>query len=81
MAYEKILISFGEKIDDTYLLLQNEAWEDYNSYYSVAEFIDRYFGIEDSFSVICGSMREATCNVSVSEVEYELKIELPEESV
>lgn len=32
---EKILLSFGEKSGDTYYILNNEEWEEYNSYYNI----------------------------------------------
>jgi hypothetical protein len=64
----KILGSFGEIIGDTYIILNNEHWEEYNSYYNVSSFIDMYFGCKDSFDVICYSMKEAVCNMNKHEV-------------
>jgi hypothetical protein len=75
---EKVLLAFGEKIDDQYLLLNNEYWEEFNSYYGLSNFIDSYFGIEDSFDVFLEEMTDATANCGVHEVADELGVELPE---
>lgn len=73
---EKILLAFGEKTGDIYYLLNNEKWEDYNSYYNVATFIDKYFGIEDSFDIICDLTKDAICNQGIYEVAECLGIQL-----
>lgn len=44
---DKILQEFGTKIDNDYIILNNEFWEDYNCFYNVMEFIERYYGFED----------------------------------
>ncbi|MED3832970.1 hypothetical protein [Peribacillus frigoritolerans] len=76
---EKILLQFGEKIGDQYVLLNNEYWEDNNSYYGVATFIDRYYGVEDSFDIFLRQMKEANANWNVYEAADELGVELPDE--
>jgi hypothetical protein len=76
---EKILLQFGEKIGDQYVLLNNEYWEDNNSYYGVSRFIDRYFGVEDSFDIFLRHMTEVNANWNVYEAAEELGVELPED--
>jgi|LGOV01.1.fsa_nt_gb hypothetical protein len=51
MTLEKILLTFGERCNNTYYLLNNEAWEEYNSYVNCSMFIDTYFHVKDSFHV------------------------------
>ena len=75
---EKALGEFGEKAGDQYFILNNEYYEEFNAYYSLGGFIDRYFGVEDSFSVICGLTKEANCNVNEDDVAEILGVELPE---
>lgn len=50
---ERILLEFGEKINDQYILLNNEFWEDYNCYYNVSIVIDNVFKCKDSFDIFC----------------------------
>lgn len=75
---EKILLSFGDKIDNTYILLNNEYDEESNSYYGVSEFIDKYFKA-DSFDVFLRNMTEGTANVNAYDVADNLGVELPDD--
>lgn len=75
---EKILLQFGERIDDNYLLLNNEYWDEFNSYYGIAELIDRYYGIKNSFDVFLYNMKEANANWNVYDASRELGIDLPD---
>ena len=43
---EKILLAFGEKCGNRYYLLNNEVWEEYNSFRNVIEVIEAHFNIE-----------------------------------
>jgi hypothetical protein len=74
---EKILFKFGKKINDSYLLFLNENAGEYNSYYNVSGFIDRYYGIEDSHDVFFEHMESLQMNHSIVDVEEEFDIELP----
>lgn len=72
---EKILLKFGEKIGTCYILLNNEYYEDYNSFYSCSSLIDNYFKVEDSFDIFLGLRKEVNCNQNTYEVAEELGIE------
>ena len=43
---ENILLAFGEKCGGKYYLLNNEIWEEYNSFNGVIEVIADYFNVE-----------------------------------
>ena len=70
-----ILALFGEISGDNYYIMNNEFYEDYNSYYQVGRFIDAYYNINeetqgDSFDIICWETKEAKCNISARNVEF-----------
>lgn len=44
---DKILQEFGTKIDNDYVLLNNEFWEESNCFYNIMEFIEKYYKFED----------------------------------
>lgn len=44
---DKILQEFGTKINNDYIILNNEYYEDGNCFYRVMEFIERYYKFED----------------------------------
>jgi len=72
---ERILKGFGEKCGDYYFLLNNEYYDEYNSYYEVANLINEYFGVEDSFNVFLKLGDRANCNKHRYTVAEELGIE------
>lgn len=56
---EKILLSFGNKIADRYILLNQELWDDYSCYYNVASILNKVFKVEDVFGdIFCSFNRE-----------------------
>lgn len=71
---EKILKGFGEVIGDTYLLLDNEFYEEYNSYYELERLLESYFRV-DCFDIIMKECREVNANQSASDVAELLGIE------
>ena len=73
---EMILSECGEIIHDTYLILNNEYYEDGNPYYSVAVLIDLAFSVEDSFDVTLKNRKCAKDYVNVDDVAKKLNIEL-----
>lgn len=48
---EKILLQFGELIEDTYVIMHNEYWIDGTCTYNCFELIDKVFKIDGSYSV------------------------------
>ena len=46
---KEILLDFGEVLEDKYILLNNELYEDGNCYYNLPEIIDAFFEMRDSF--------------------------------
>jgi hypothetical protein len=75
---DKILLQFGFKSQDNYFLLNNEYWHEYNSYYNISEFIDRHYGVSNSFDAFLNNMRDANANWDVYEAANQLGVELPE---
>ena len=67
----EILSQFGEVDGDNYYILNNEFYEDYNSYYELSAFLDEFYGIVDSFECIMHGTDEAVCNMNCEEVEVE----------
>ncbi|MGG3045719.1 hypothetical protein ABEO76_21570 [Bacillus anthracis] len=73
---EKIITTFGEVVGDTFIILNNEKQEEYNSYYNLSRFLDRYYHIEGSFDVMLELEKEMVTNVSIYEAEENLDVEL-----
>lgn len=46
---EKILLVGGNKIDNRYVILSNDFFEDFDPYMNIPSAIDRYFDVEDTF--------------------------------
>jgi D-hexose-6-phosphate mutarotase len=76
---ENILLKFGKKIDDRYLLLHNESSEEYNSYYNISKFIDRYYNVENSHNVLFEHLETLEMNHSIEDAEETLFFEFSEE--
>ncbi|EOO11359.1 hypothetical protein [Bacillus cereus] len=76
---EKIITTFGEVVGDTFIILNNEKQEEYNSYYNLSRFLDRYYHIEGSFDVMLELEKEMVTNVSIYEAEENLDVELDDE--
>lgn len=74
---EQILLSFGEKVGDFYILLNNEFYGEYNSYYNLTRLIDNVFNCENSFDIISYNKEadciEMVCNRDIYSVADELK--------
>lgn len=49
---ERILLAFGERCGNRYYLLNNEVWDEYNSFFGVIEVMDEYFGVDTSGVII-----------------------------
>ena len=49
---EKILLGFGEKCGNRYYLLNNEVWEEYNSYYNIIQVIEEYFDVDGVHDIL-----------------------------
>lgn len=78
---KKIMLEFGEKIGDQFILLNNEYYEDYNSYYSMFHLIDSYFEIEEyvdieSFDVFLEMREEMVSNMNQYEVAEGLELDI-----
>lgn len=48
---EEILLYCGEKENNSYYLLNNEAWDEYNCFYAASSVIDQVFDVKDSFDI------------------------------
>lgn len=74
---EQMLLAFGEKCNNSYYLLNNEQWEDFNSYYLLSELIDEYFKIEDSFDIFMDSGERLDMSKEKAEVMEEIGLNDP----
>lgn len=79
ISIEQILLFFGEKIGDQYILLCNEFWEESNSYYSLFSVLEKVLGIEKAHKIFLHSSTEVTANMGTSDFEEKFNIELPDE--
>lgn len=78
---EKILLLGGEKVGDKYILLNNEFWEEYNSYYNIPTALEKIFKVDDVFGkVFCAypnkiaDSKELCSSVEMYEIEDALGI-------
>ncbi len=71
-----ILDSFGSTIGDTYILLNNEFWEEYDCYYNISIVIDKVFNVEHSFG--CFLNNETRENLISGVLEYDVLEEIEE---
>jgi hypothetical protein len=71
---EKILLAFGEKCGNRYYLLNNEFWEEYNSFYAIIEVISDHFHIRNDkvCNVIFDNRRFLNMCRGAAEVQEEL---------
>lgn len=76
---EKIITTFGEVIGDTYIILNNEQWEENNSYYNLSYFLDKYYKVDGSFNIMSQLEEDMMANMSVWEAEEVLVVELNKE--
>jgi len=73
---EKILLGFGEHIGEYYIILNNEFYEDFNSYYGVSVLLDKHFGLEDTFDVFLHECTVMVCNSNEMEVADNLGLDI-----
>ena len=75
----KIMLEFGEVIGDSYIILDNEYYEEWNCFYNLSSMVDKVFKTEGSFDVL---LKQRTPLVSYKELydAYDnLGLEEPEE--
>jgi hypothetical protein len=83
---EKVLLLGGEKVGDRYILLNNECWEEYNSYYNIPTALEKIFKVDDVFGkVFCtypnniADSKELCSSVEMYDIENALGIEFNED--
>jgi len=74
---EKILKAFGKEINGTYIILNNEYYDEYNSFYNLSTFIAKYFNLDDEddiFNILLHNTKEIEeQNVGIEDAEEILK--------
>ena len=75
---ESILKECGSVSGETYVLLNNEYYGDYNPFYNVATLIDSAFNVEDSFDVFLEG-EYGVSSVEMEDVAEKYGFELKEE--
>lgn len=73
---EDILLKFGEKCGNRYYLLNNEYYEDYNSYYNAIYFIQSCFNIKGDSIVHSVFLKNRKEIESASRSEFDVQAEL-----
>jgi len=48
---KEILDAFGDYVGDYYILVCNEFWEEYNSFFGIGDVIDSEFDCKDSYEI------------------------------
>lgn len=83
---EKILLLGGEKVGDRYILLNNEVWEEFNSYYNIPTALEKIFKVDDVFGkVFCtypdniADEKELRSGIEMYEIEDAVGIEFEED--
>lgn len=76
---ERVLLAFGDRCGDCYYLLNNEFWDEYDSYYEIASLIDSLFDIDEdnnSFNVFLEIGERLEMCKSRYDVSDELELEI-----
>lgn len=66
---DKILQEFGTKINNDYIILNNEYYEDGNCFYKILEFIERYYKLEDGDAYDCLIYSDKEAMVDYKEID------------
>ncbi len=77
-ALERILLFFGDKIGNIYIIINNELGFGKSSFYNAAIFIDRYFNVKNSFSVFLELTQCKPASRTLEQAENAIGVELPE---
>ena len=75
---EELLLYCGEKENNSYYLLNNEAWEDSNCFYVLSDVIDQYFNINDSFDIFLKLGKHLDMSRDIYEIGEKFGIKLDE---
>lgn len=68
--FELELKKFGEVHLDTFYVLENEYYNDCDSFTNVFRYLNEVYSLEDSFSVALPLFEECVGNVSLDEIDY-----------
>ena len=75
----KIMLEFGEVIGDSYIILDNEYYEDGNCFYNLSSMIDQVFETKDSFNVLLDQRESVLSYKELYDAYNNLGLEEPEE--
>ena len=75
----KIMLEFGEVIGDSYIILDNEYYEDGDCFYNLPNMIDKVFNTEDSFDVLLKQRESLLSYKQLCDAYDNLGLEEPEE--
>lgn len=75
----KIMLEFGEVIGDSYIILDNEYYEDGNCFYNLPNMIDKVFNTEYSFDVLLKQRELLLSHKELYDAYENLGLEEPEE--
>ena len=75
----KIMLEFGEVIGDSYIILDNEYYEDGDCFYNLPNMIDKVFNTEGSFDVLLKQRESLLSYKELYDAYDNLGLEEPEE--
>ena len=75
----KIMLEFGEVIGDSYIILDNEYYEDGNCFYNLPNMIDKVFNTENSFDVLLKQREFLLSHKELIDAYENLGLEEPED--
>lgn len=80
---DSILPLFGAVVEKNFVIVYNEAWDDYNPAFEFENFLVRLYGVPDEerwgAHFPAKSLHEVTGGANADDVAYTLDIELPDE--
>lgn len=72
---KKVLLSCGEKIGDSYIIVRNDFWDEMDPYFTLFNLLDNIFNVSDTFSKIYKLKMEELISV----VDFEKTLEILKE--
>lgn len=81
---ERVLLSCGNKIENRYIILDQDFWEDSNCRSNLARVLERLFKVDDAYSDIFFldndiDEQELIQAIEINEIEDKLQMDLSEE--
>lgn len=76
---DEILNKFGAISGDSYFILHNEYYEEYDAYFELPKFLDAFYRVSDTFDIILGLYSREDFNVNACDVAEEYGFDYEED--